>query len=290
MEINQSSIDNIKRCTIFAYEKFITEDIAKSINVRNFKPRFNERNQLVEDLEIDFEESLKILNYVLNNNKIEDRYSNYRNFGMLDFIEAINECYCLSVENPSEARILKNISTTLGHISTKELCEKFSIPNIHERYKNGELYYGVTYPTKNILDFLEFMLKNEENFNCGTEYDNVKKYLAVKDVYNDFKNFVKNKKVDEIMIYTPVDNAEIKVCDILVFNGVWFVADKEKLKKHKLPLPTSKNFIENLYNDVLDIETMLKIVKIANEDNDIEIYKILEDRLEILKIVNKGEN
>ena len=92
------------------------------------------------------------------------------------------------------------------------------------------------------------------------------------------------------MIYTPVDNAEIKVCDILVFNGVWFVADKEKLKKHKLPLPTSKNFIENLYNDVLDIETMLKIVKIANEDNDIEIYKILEDRLEILKIVNKGEN
>ena len=146
MNIIQSSIDNIKRCTIFAYEKFITEDIAKSINVRNFKPRFNERNQLVEDLEFDFEESLKILNYVLKNNKlIKDMHFNYRNFGMLDFIEAINECYCLSMGKPSEGRILSNLAKVLQYISTKELCEKFDIPNIHEKYEEGELYYGVLF-------------------------------------------------------------------------------------------------------------------------------------------------
>lgn len=282
MNIIQSLIDNIKRCTIDAYEKFITEDIAKSINVRNFTPKFNEKNQLVEDLEIDLEESLKILNYVLNNN-LDNIYFNYRNVAK-DFLKAIDDYYYLSMENPSEIKIVKNVSTILKYFSTEEFCKKFNIPNIHDEYSCGDLYYGVIYSTKNILDFLDFMLENQENFNFETEYNNVKENLVVKDVYNGFKDFIENKKIDEIMIYSNIDNNKIKECDSYVFDEAWiYFANKAELKKHKLPIYDEEYYFENLFDNNLSIENMLKIIKIVNKHYNIEKFKILEQRLELLK-------
>lgn len=290
-DIDESLIENIKICTIYAYENFINEEIAKSINVRNFKPKFNENDELIEDFEINFEESLRILNYVYKNHKFDDFAFNYRHFGMINFLEALDDCSMIYTANLPSNCMADIISYILIDFLDEDLSEKFNLLDIKEKIDMGCLFYGIEIPTKNIIQFLEFLIsenKNDIEFTISSELEGYRDCIKIEDICRQFKRHVKNTGSENVILQYIRESESLTIMDFSVLFDAWSKIDKKTLIKNNLP--NFKEYVKMNKNDgfiivktlPFSIEKMFNIIKIANEKFENDNYKLLEIKLELL--------